>query len=173
MAVLSNVDLIQYIEEGKIKIDPFEKSLVQAATIDFRLGDNFKIPTEYGAKSNNGFTTIDEKTSYEEFNGKEIIIMPKHFILGTTLENLILPNNISGRVDGKSRIARKGLIVQGAGHVGPGFEGKIILELYNQRDIPIKLFYEQGICQLEFHELKTPSTKPYSGRYKGQNKATL
>jgi dCTP deaminase len=168
MAILSNNEIESYIEQGLIKINPYESEKVQAATIDLRLNNKFLIPREYGSGIKNGYITLKDDFPVDEIQEDEIIILPHNFILGSTLERIVLPNFLSARVDGKSRIARKGLIIQGAGHVGPGFEGEITLEIYNQRNVPIKLRYGEDICQIELHELSSPSTKSYSGKYKGQ-----
>lgn len=168
MAILSNVDIEKFIQDKKLELSPYEPENIQGATIDLRLGNKFLIPLEYDSEMNRSFITLKDKLEYKEVEANEIILMPHNFILGSTLEKITLSNFLSARVDGKSRIARKGLIIQGAGHVAPGFEGNITLEIYNQRNIPIKLMYKEEICQIEIHELKTPSTKIYSGRYFGQ-----
>jgi dCTP deaminase len=105
---------------------------------------------------------------YRPIKSSKILIPPHHFILGTTLESLILPDYLCARVDGKSKIGRKGLSIQNAGHIGPGFRGEITLELYNANEIPIELEAFEKICQIEFHELSSSSTRPYSGQYLNQ-----
>ncbi len=167
MTILSNADIEEFIKEGKIKIKPYNYKNVQSATIDFRIGDKFLIP-EYYNTLGKSIINLDEDFPYEKKSQKEIIILPHHFILGTTLEDLTLSKELCARVDGKSKIGRKGLIVQTAGHIAPGFSGEITLELYNANQIPIRIKYGQKICQIEFHKLITPSTKPYSGRYLNQ-----
>lgn len=167
MAILSNVDLEYLIKKGEISIEPFDSENINGATIDFRLGKDFLIPTYYNDKGIEKIT-LDEDFPYRKFKGDKITIMPHHFILGTTLEKMSIPDYLSARVDGKSKIGRKGLIVQTAGHIGPGFSGEITLELYNANQMPIEIRYDQKICQIEFHELKTDSTKPYKGKYLNQ-----
>ena len=167
MTILSNVDINEFIKKGKIKIKPYDLNNIQGATIDFRIGDKFLVPEYYNALGES-IIELNKDFPYIKKNQKEITILPHHFILGATLEKLTLSNELCARVDGKSKIGRKGLIVQTAGHIAPGFSGKITLELYSANQIPIKIKYGQKICQIEFHELKTASTKPYLGRYFGQ-----
>ena len=168
MAILSNVEIEKYIQSGKIKINPYNPKNVQGATVDFGLKDEFLIPQYY---NNNGISLIklNEKFPHEKKILEKITILPNHFILGTTLEKLTLPNDLCARIDGKSKIGRKGLIVQTAGHLGPGFSGEITLELFNSAQIPIEINYKDLICQIEFHELSSPSTKPYRGRFFNQS----
>jgi dCTP deaminase len=165
---LSNVDIKREIDKGNIIIKPYNEDNIQGASVDFRLGNKFLIPKYYDSKSLKSVIEINEDFPYEEFFSDRIIIMPHHFILGTTLEKLTLSNNLCARVDGKSRIGRKGLIVQTAGHIGPGFSGELTLELYNANQVPVSIRYKQAICQVEFFRLETASTKPYKGDY--QNK---
>lgn len=174
MAVLSNVDIERFVKEGKIKIIPFEKGNVQGATIDLTLKNEFLIPTYYDSPNRGrGFITLDDKLEYKKIKSDWIDILPQHFILGSTLETIIIPNDLSIRIDGKSKIGRRGLFIQNAGHGGPGFKGEITLELYNANQIPIRLEYKQKICQIEIHKLSSPSTKPYSGKYLRQKGPTI
>ena len=168
MAILSNLDIARLIKEGKINVEPYDMSNIQGATIDFRIGNKFKYPDYHNKKNKTGIIELEEELEYINLEDNEVIIQPNHFILGTTLETLTLSRDLCARVDGKSKIGRKGLIVQTAGHIGPGWSGEITLELYNANQMPIKLKYGQKICQIEFHELSSRSTKPYSGQYLGQ-----
>ncbi|PIN94919.1 dCTP deaminase [Candidatus Pacearchaeota archaeon CG10_big_fil_rev_8_21_14_0_10_30_48] len=166
--ILADSDIKKHVAEGKIIITPYDVENVQSATVDFRLGNSFRIPNYDSADEYHGMITLDNKIDYHEVKKNEIVILPKHFILGTTLETLGLPNYLSARVDGKSSIGRKGLFTQNAGHIGPGFNGEITLELYNANDLPIKLVAGKPICQIEFHILFSPAEKVYRGRYQGQ-----
>lgn len=167
MGILSNVDIERYIQDGIIKVEPYLKENVQGATIDFRLGNHFLIPSYYNDLGK-AVIKLNEDFPHEERITEKITILPHHFILGTTLEKLTLPNYISARVDGKSKIGRKGLIVQTAGHIGPGFRGEITLELFNSAQIPIEVNYGNLICQIEFHQLSSKSTKGYKGEFLDQ-----
>ncbi len=172
MAILSDRDIKEYVGNGRIVINPYVADNVQSATIDLRLGNSFQIPNYESAAGSQGIITLDNKIEYFQVEKDEIVILPKHFILGTTLERLELPNDLAARVDGKSSIGRKGLFTQNAGHIGPGFQGEITLELYNANDLPIRLVAGSRICQVEFHELSSPSDG-YSGQYQDQKGAQI
>ena len=99
------------------------------------------------------------------------MIKPGHFVLGTTLERLNLPDRISAFVQGRSSIGRIGLTIQNAGFVDPGFQGNITLELINDSPFPIYLLPGYPVGQLVF--LETSEVEhPYSGKYQGQVEAT-
>jgi len=167
MTILSNVDIKECIKYGNIKITPYDLKNIQGATVDLRLGGEFLISKHY-SRNQKDYITLDSEIEYHERNKKFVYILPGDFILGTTLENISLSPGLCARVDGKSGVGRKGLFIQNAGHIGPGFKGEITLEIYNANRVPMKLEKGRKICQIEFHELKTPSTRPYEGKYQGQ-----
>jgi len=78
------------------------------------------------------------------------------------LEEIFLPDNICARIDGRSSLGRLGIIIHStAGHIDPGFKGKLVLEMQNIGMIPILLYPETRICQLVFEELSSPTLNPY------------
>jgi len=82
------------------------------------------------------------------------------------------------RVDGKSSLGRLGLLVHAtAGYVDPGWTGKLTLELSNQSQMPIALYYGMRIAQISFIELTTAVDRPYGSeelgsKYQGQTGPT-
>ena len=74
-------------------------------------------------------------------------------VLGWTLEQVSLPNHsrIAARVEGKSSLARLGLVVHlTAPTIHCGFNEFIRLELLNHGVVPIRLRKGMRICQLVF-----------------------
>ena len=166
--VLSDRTIKRLISEKKIIIEPYEEKNVQSASVDLRLGNEFLIPDYYQVE----LISIGQKFNYRKENNKSIIIPPHHFILGTTLEYIEIENNICARLDGKSGIGRAGLSIETAGHINPGFRGKLTLEFVNQGQIPIRLFSGREICQIIFEYMDNAPEKNYSGKYQGQNEVT-
>ncbi|MCB1282767.1 MAG: dCTP deaminase, partial [Microthrixaceae bacterium] len=63
------------------------------------------------------------------------------FVLGSTAERVSLPDDIVGRIEGKSSLGRLGLLIHTtAGFVDAGFEGFLTLELSNVATLPITLY---------------------------------
>lgn len=85
--------------------------------------------------------------------GDQFILHPGKFVLGATLEWVRLPSNLAAYVSGKSSLGRRGLIIETAMGVHPGFSGCITLEIANVGEIPIALRLGMQICQCYFHEL--------------------
>ena len=70
--------------------------------------------------------------------GQEFILHPGRFVLASTLEWLSFPSRLGGYVVGKSTWARRGLIVETAAGIHPGFNGCLTLELANVGEVPIR-----------------------------------
>ena len=167
IVILSNKTILKKIKEQELIIEPLKQYQLQSASIDLRIGNHFLTIDEYSTP----LISLDKPAAYKEIYKDHIIIPPQAFVIGTTIEAIKLPNNMSAFVEGRSSIGRLGLFIQNAGWVDPGFEGHITLELYNANRVPIELKAGRRICQLVLAALDQETT-PYIGKYYGQNKAT-
>ncbi|MBB4663210.1 dCTP deaminase [Conexibacter arvalis] len=178
-SVLSDGTITRLVEEGRIKIDPWDPALVQPASVDLRLGDTFRV------FHNHRVTSIDLRRPPENLTeevriaeGDSFVIHPGEFALGRTLEWVELPPDIVARIEGKSSLGRLGLIVHAtAGFCDPGWNGTLTLELNNLTRVPIKLYPGVLIAQLSFMTLDKPAVRPYGSadlgsHYQGQREAT-
>jgi dCTP deaminase len=110
--------------------------------------------------------------------GDPFAIHPGEFVLGRTLEQVRIPDDVVARIEGKSSLGRLGLIVHAtAGFVDPGFEGTLTLEITNLTRVPIKLYAGLLIAQLSFMALDRAAEHPYGSaalgsHYQGQVAAT-
>jgi dCTP deaminase len=121
----------------------------------------------------------DELTAMVEPAGEEpFILHPGEFVLGSTWEVVTLPDDLAGRLEGKSSLGRLGLLTHStAGFIDPGFTGHITLELSNVATLPIKLWPGMKIGQLCLFRLTSPAEHPYGSaiygsRYQGQRGPT-
>lgn len=113
-----------------------------------------------------GMEEIDGKYHYVPF-GERFIVHPGRFVLGATLEWLRFPNNIGGYITGKSSLGRRGLIIETAAGVQPGFSGTLTLEIANVGEVPIAITPGMRVAQIFFHELRGDEGRApsrYSGR---------
>lgn len=158
--LLSDRDIHAAIDSGALGIDPLDRSLIQPASIDLRLSEEFRVDGE--------LVTVPWS----------MVIVPGGFVLGCTLEHIALDADLAGRVEGKSSWGRLGLLVHAtAGFVDPGFAGQITLELYNASPTPITLHPGEPIAQLCLMPLSSPALRPYGtpglgSRYQGQTGPT-
>jgi dCTP deaminase len=178
-SVLSDGTILQLVQDGRIRIDPWDPKLVQPASVDLRLGDSFRVFHNHRASAIDlrepplGLTEEVVIGADESF-----VIHPGEFCLGRTLEWVELPDDIVARIEGKSSIGRLGLIVHAtAGFCDPGWKGTLTLELNNLTRIPIKLYPGLQIAQLSFMSLDRPALRPYGSpdlgsHYQGQRAAT-
>jgi dCTP deaminase len=178
-SALSDGTIRRLVEDGRIRVDPWDPAMIQPASIDLRLGDSFRV------FHNHRVTAIDLRdvpTNLTEevkvADGESFVIHPGEFCLGRTLEWVELPDDVVARVEGKSSLGRLGLIVHAtAGFVDPGWKGTLTLELNNLTRVPIKLWPGLPIAQLSFMALDRAAERPYGSpdlgsHYQGQVAAT-
>lgn len=163
--ILSDRDIIEALNVGSIKITPsLSPNQFQPASIDLRLGSTF-MEIQEGV-------VIDVKESVEKYikeytDVQGIMISPHSFLLGSTKEKIELPRDIVARVEGRSSLARLGLMVHvTGGWVDPGYEGNLTLELYNVGPAELILYTGMRICQISFYRCGNVR-KPYKGKYQG------
>jgi dCTP deaminase len=178
-SVLSDGTIRRLIADGRVRVEPFDDTMVQPASIDLRLGSSFRV------FHNHRITAIDladppkNITELVEIEGDDsFVIHPGEFVLGRTQEHVELPNDVVARIEGKSSLGRLGLIVHAtAGFVDPGFKGTLTLEITNLTRVPIILWPGKPIAQLSFMALDQPAERPYGhpdlgSHYHGQVDAT-
>jgi dCTP deaminase len=97
---------------------------------------------------------------------------PQKFVLGHTLEDISLPNDLAGRLEGRSAFARFGLMVHiTSAHIDPGFKGVIVLEMYNVGPNTLVLEPNTPIAALVFSPILNPMGEGYAGKFAGQKTA--
>jgi dCTP deaminase len=156
-------------------IDPWEERFLQPASVDLRLGREFRVFRNFRLAHIDVKTEMANLTELEAIDDAvPFILHPGEFVLAVTLERVEVPDNLVGRLDGKSSLGRLGLIVHStAGFVDPGFKGRLTLELTNVANLPITLYYAMPVSQISFSQLTTPAAKPYGdgatgSKYQGQ-----
>lgn len=183
---LCDTDIKRYLDEGKITINPRPTDdKISGATADVRLGNSFRVFREYNTPYIDLSGPRAEVTAQlNNVMSEEIIIKdneafflhPGELALATTLESVSLPANIVGWLDGRSSLARLGLMVHVTAHrIDPGWEGKIVLEFFNAGKLPLALRPNMAIGALSFEILSGDAERPYNARkdakYKNQQSA--
>ncbi|OPX57649.1 MAG: dCTP deaminase, dUMP-forming [Methanobacterium sp. PtaB.Bin024] len=181
MAILSDQDIIKYLDEGKISIEPLEDPgrQIQPSSVDLRIGNEFKGFRIIRKPCIDPLDKSDLESYMESFHldeGEAFIIHPGEFALATTYEAVKLPDDLVARVEGRSSMGRLGITMHvTAGYIDPGFQGKITLEISNIGKMPVALYTGQRVCQIVFETMTTPSQRPYGhpdrdSKYMGQDK---
>ncbi len=177
--LLSDGDLRKEIDAGRLVLDPWDETMLQPSSIDVRLDRFFRV------FQNSRYTHIDpaqqqdELTSAVETEGDDpFVLHPGEFVLGSTFESVALPDDLAGRLEGKSSLGRLGLLTHStAGFIDPGFSGHITLELSNVANLPITLYWGMKIGQISFQKMSSPVERRYGdaalgSKYQGQRDPT-
>lgn len=180
---LCDREILQWIKEKKIIINPKPLSKnIHGITVDIHLDNKFLIFKEntipyidLSKKKNN--KNLKKAISEEitlKFNEK-FFLHPGKLVLGITIESVSLPGNMVAWLDGKSSLARLGLIIHlTANRIDPGWSGKILLELFNLGKFPLVLKKGILIGALSFELLSNfveyPYNKRLNSKYKNQKK---
>jgi dCTP deaminase len=99
------------------------------------------------------------------------LLKPGDFLLGSTTErvNLMAEARLAARVEGKSSLARLGLIVHlTAPTIHSGFNGTITLEMCNLGVHNLRIKPGMKICQLIFEQTLGVPHKGYQGQFLNQ-----
>lgn len=178
--ILSDRDIKKAVESGRIIITPAINWVDQlgSCTLDLRLGNVYQVfnhsRTPYldpmKPETLEGITT-----EIKIRDGEAFTLHPNEFILAMTKESIEMPDDLSGRLEGRSSIGRLGVVVHStAATIDAGFRGNITLELANMGRLPVMLYPGMRICSLSFEELTSSAQTPYykkkSAKYSGQNK---
>ncbi len=177
--LLSDRDITAELDAGRVVLDPHDPAMVQPSSVDVRLDRFFRL------FDNHKYAVIDpsqdqpDLTRLVEVDGDEpFVLHPGEFVLGSTFEQVTLPDDIAARLEGKSSLGRLGLLTHAtAGFIDPGFSGHVTLELSNVATLPILLWPGMKIGQMCFFRLSSPALAPYGSgatgsRYQGQRGPT-
>ena len=180
--ILSDVDILRRLENKSLFIEPIWDIDVQLgpSSVDLRLSNEFVVFRREKKPFIDPFS--DDPQAFTEkivLNENEpFIIHPQEFVLASTIEYVKIPNDLVGRVDGRSSLGRLGIIIHAtAGFIDPGFEGTITLEITNINVMPVALYPGMRICQISFEPVTTEVNRSYGSRkgskYQGQRGPTL
>nr|WP_242679282.1 dCTP deaminase [Micrococcus luteus] len=177
--MLSDRDIRAELDSGRVGLDPLDPAMVQPASVDVRLDRYFRLFDNHRYAHIDPRQKQDELTRLVEVDPDEAFILhPGEFVLGSTYEQVTLPDDLAARLEGKSSLGRLGLLTHStAGFIDPGFSGHVTLELSNVATLPITLWPGMKIGQLCFFRLSSAAQSPYGtganqNRYQGQRGPT-
>lgn len=183
---LCDRDIKQALAEGRISISPQpDEDAISGLTVDVRLGSKFRVFNDHSAPyidlsgPKSEVAAQLEKVMSDEIevaDDEAFYLHPGQLALAVTHESVDLPADIVGWLDGRSSLARLGLMVHVTAHrIDPGWSGRIVLEFYNSGRLPLALKPLMPIGALSFEVLSGLADKPYNKRdnakYKNQQGA--
>ncbi|MBO1924241.1 dCTP deaminase [Thiomicrorhabdus sp. 6S3-12] len=172
---LSDRDIKKQLESGKISIDPQPpESKIKGISVDLRLDNKFRVFNDHTAPFIDLSGPKDEVQrimdtvmgdEIEIAEGEAFFLHPGELALAATFESVTIPDDLVGWLDGRSSLARLGLMVHVTAHrIDPGWQGQIVLEIFNSGKLPLALRPGMDICAINFETLSSASTTPYNKR---------
>jgi dCTP deaminase len=148
-------------------VEPFDPKRLQPSSYDLTLDGIFLKPIP--GKSID-LRVDDPRLALERIESNEYVMKPGACLLGSTIEIVRCPNNLTARVDGKSSIGRLFLAIHvTAGVIDAGWEGQITLEIVNHGPWDITLWKGMPIAQLSYFELNRECETPYGSKALGSH----
>lgn len=141
--ILTGREIENSIEQGLIKITPFNKNHIGPNSLDLTLSDELFVYT----------SDLDMKQEPEcqivKIPETGLKLLPGEFYLGKTVERTFTEHFVP-QIEGRSSIARLGMSIhQSAGFGDIGFDGCWTLEIICS--LPIIVYPNVRICQIFFH----------------------
>lgn len=175
MTVLSDVEIARAVHYGELGIDPYDETRLQPASYDVTLADEFIVfdPVRFVDESD-PFNAVTKPTpvvdplggidqlpddAWEVVEADSITVDPGGFALGTTVQNVDIPADMTVSVEPRSSAARFGLVTDG--WVDPGFPGDITIEISNTGPFPMEVRAGESYTQLVFERTGEPAGIPY------------
>jgi len=166
---LSDRDIKKAIKKKEIIFWPkLKNDQIGPASIDLRLSPIFKV---FNVEKHSFLDTKkkllkDFTKTYRMKKGEYFVLHSNSFVIGSTVEYIKVPSHMIVKMEGKSSLARMGILVHTAGFVDPGFEGTLTLEISNQSNLAVALYPGMYICQIACEYLSSPAENPYNKRKK-------
>lgn len=167
MSVITRETILRELDEGRLRLDPFERDQVGVASIDLTLGGEIReiLPGREPIR-------VLQDTDYREHTRVRLLDRPFRLdpgvtIHGITAERVSLPDDLCGFLEGRSRFARLGLMIHvTSAFVQPGVSNRQVLEMSNVSSRALEIAAGVRICQLVL--MRTEGRAVYRGRFQNQ-----
>ncbi len=170
MCVLTRDEILKELESGRLRIEPLEDlSQIGPASIDLHLGHEIRVPVPHRGGPIHVLEDAQLEPETEVIRVQDhYVISPGQTVHGITRERLHLPSNLCAWIEGRSWIARLGLMVHvTAGFVQPGVSNHQVLEMSNVSAAPLAVHPGLRICQIVLE--RTEGHAVYRGRFAEQD----
>ena len=167
MSVLTRDVICRELEDGRVRIDPFDRDQIGVASIDLTLGREIRVITNAHEA-----IRVEDATDYRDHTAVQPLDQPYRLdpgvtIHGITAEHVTLPDDLCGFLEGRSRFARLGLMIHvTSAFVQPGVSNRQVLEMSNVSSRALEIVAGVRICQLVL--MRTEGRAVYAGRFKDQ-----
>ena len=163
--ILSDKSIKEKIKTGEISISPFSQDSLQPASYDLHLDSNIMYFNTDGNNIIDVKKPVDDLMVKTQISDSGFVIEPHQLVLANVIEITGVDSKHVGRLEGKSSLARIGLIIHAtAGFLDPGNKLRLTLEMVNLSPLPIRIYAGMKIAQIAFEELDTPCERPYGSK---------
>jgi dCTP deaminase len=172
MGILSKQAIARQLASGEIMIVPTPRDEdYDSDAVDVHLGDKvyewlslpsgaiISIPLWKSPPNEFSFSKFANSTLKDvpPDNADIITLRPHTFYLADLRQHTTLPSNIAMQIQGKSSLARLGMLVHlTAPHAHAGWRGRLTLEIYNLGPFNIEMKPGMTIGQLTFWKVEEP-----------------
>ena len=157
MTVLSDKDILRFMDEGLLVIEEFAEKNLTPNGYDLTIDEVYL--SSLGTRIKEGTATVE----------------PGRWFAVSTREYVALSRVIAASLWIRTTFARKG-IISSFGKIDAGFEGTLTLTAHNASKSPLYLDIGMRFAQMVFETLSSPPLEDYgtrSGNYQGQRGVTL
>ena len=152
MAVLSDIDIKNFMENNNLGIEPFVEKNLTPNGYDLSIDEVFIRKTD------------------EHIKEGAAIIPPQTWFAISTREFVKMGPQITSQLWIRSSYARKGVMAS-FGKVDAGFHGNLTISCFNSNDEPLEIPIGDRFCQIVFEHLSSVPSELYdkkSGNYQNQ-----
>ena len=158
--ILSGKEINKQVENGKIRIDPFNTDQLNPNSYNLRLHSDLLV-------YNDNVLDMKEKNTTSPLTIPEdgLLLEPQKLYLGRTIERTATDKYVP-MLEGRSSVGRLGLFIHiTAGFGDIGFDGFWTLEIFCVQ--PIKIYSALEICQIFYHTIDGDYDLYQSKKYQG------
>ena len=168
---LSHKKISSLIKENKIQITPqVIESDIRPNSIRLYLDHTL---ITYTDQTIDPTKKVDPQYKKINISDTPFTLKPGCFVLGSTTQTIKTPPEIIGFLDGRSTLARLGLMIHVTAAVTDSLyedARSITLEIFNAGNLHIILSHNMAIGALLFAQLDQPVTQKVQEQYKGQQR---
>jgi dCTP deaminase len=150
--VLTDEDIIAEAGRGRLIAAGFEPANVQQACYELRAGNVY-----YDISGGKRRIQLSRPDDF-------ILLKPHQLAVVITMESLLIPADVIGRILMKGKLFSLGLQPINT-YADPGFRGRLGIVIYNASPRFIKINQGDAIAKIEFDRLPTAVARPYSGQH--------
>ena len=166
--ILGPKELLRLVKKVKLVEGLSERELTnpEGAGFDLRLGEVYKISgSAFLGETHRKTPDIKLVKSYDPTKKTSIKIKPGDFFLGTTIESVNTPKNLTINFKPRTTTFRSGLFLR-TGNVAPGYCGKLTFAIKNEGPITVEIELGARIVHAQFEEVKGGGSL-YRGQWQG------